>query len=65
MQQTMLKKTLFSFLIDYFTGKQFLIGTAFELFKKLKLWFLEGYFNLRKWRTNNQKLREKIYETES
>ena len=32
--------------------------------KKLKLRFLEGHFNLRKWRTNNQKLYEKFNETE-
>ena len=41
------------------------IDTAFELCKKLKLRFLEGHFNLRKWRTNKQKLCEQINETES
>ena len=58
------KKTLLSFFIDDFTWGEFSIGTAFELYKRLKLRFLEGRFNLRKWRTNNQKLREKINETE-
>ena len=58
------QKTLLSF-IDDFNGGEFSIDTAFELYKKLKLRFLEGHFNLRKWRTNNQKLHEKINETES
>ena len=31
----------------------------------MNLRFLEGHFNLRKWKTNNQKLREKINETKS
>ena len=35
------------------------------MYKKLKLRFLESHFNLRKWRTNNQKLHGKIDETES
>ena len=57
------KETLLSF-IDDFNGGEFSIDTAFELYKKLKLRFLEGHFNLRKWRTN-KKLHEKINETES
>ena len=61
----MVQKTLLPFFIDDFTGGEFSIGTAFELYKKFKLRFLEGHFNLRKWRTNNQKLREKINEIES
>ena len=59
------KKTLLSFFIDGFTRGEFSIDTAFELYKKLKLRFLESHFNLRKWRTNNKKLHEKINETES
>ena len=59
------QKTLLSFFIDDCTVGQFSIDTAFELYKKLKLRSLEGHINLRKWRTNNQKLREKINETES
>ena len=59
------QKTLLSFFIHDFTEGEFSIDTAFESYKKLKLRFLEGHFNLRKWRTNNQKLREKINETES
>ena len=35
------------------------------MYKKLRLRFLEGHFNLRNWRTNNQNLREKINENES
>ena len=59
------QKTLLSFFIDDFTGGEFSIDSAFELYKKLKLRFLEGHFSLRKWRTNNKTLREKINETES
>ena len=33
------------------------------MYEKLRLRFLEGHFNLRNWRTNNQNLREKINET--
>ena len=36
------------------------LETAFELFKKLKLRFLEAHFHLRKWKTNNSKLRQLI-----
>ena len=59
------QKTLLSFFIDDFTRGEFSNDTAFELYKKLKLRFLESHFNLRKWRTNNQKLHGKIDETES
>ena len=59
------QKALLSFFFDDFNGGEFSIDAAFELYKKLKLRFLEGHFNLRKCRTNNQKLREKINETES
>ena len=59
------QKSLLSFFIDDFTGRKFSIDTTFELYKKLKSRFLESHFNLRKWRTNNQKLREKFNETES
>ena len=34
-----------------------------ELYKKLRVRFAEGYFNLRKWRTNDANLRKLIFET--
>ena len=34
-----------------------------ELYKKLRVRFAEGYFNLRKWRTNDANLRKLISET--
>ena len=37
---------------------------AFELYKKLKIRFLEGQFNLTKWRTNNKQLRLLISQIE-
>ena len=36
---------------------------AIELYKKLRVRFAEGYFNLRKWRTNDANLRKLISET--
>ena len=59
----MFKKVCFRFLS--MTSREFSIDTTFELYKKLKSRFLASHFNLRKWRTNNQKLREKFNETES
>ena len=56
-------KTLLTFSIINFTGGEFSTDIAFELHEKLKSRFLEGH--LRNWKTNNQKLREKINETES
>ena len=38
---------------------------AFELYKKLKIRYLEGQFNLRKWRTNNPVLRKLIKNCEN
>ena len=57
------QKTLPSCFIDDLTEGEFSIDTEFEFPKRLKLRFLEGHFNLRRWRTNNQKFREKINET--
>ena len=57
------QKTLPSCFIDDLTEGEFSIDIAFEFHIRLKLRFLEGHFNLRRWRTNNQKFREKIDET--
>ena len=52
------KKVLDSFYVDDFTGGENSFEAALELYKKLKIRFTEGLFNLRKWRTNDSKLRE-------
>ena len=51
-----------SFFVDDFVGGEQTINTTLELFKKLRLRFLEGHFWLRKWRTNNETLRSRIKE---
>ena len=43
------------FYVDDFTGG---FPKALDLFKKLKLKFLDGHFHLRKWRINDPKLRK-------
>ena len=50
------------FYVDDFTGD---FPKALDLFKKLKLKFLDGHFHLRKWRTNDPKLRKIISENTS
>ena len=46
--------------MDEFSGGANTIDEIFDLFKKLKLRFFEGLFNLRKWRLNDSNLREKF-----
>ena len=46
-------------ILDCFYIEDF-IGGESDLFKKLKLRFLDGHFHLRKWRTNDPKLRKII-----
>ena len=55
-----MQQVLNSFYVDDFSGGANNLEKAYELFKKLKLRFLEGLFNLRKWRTNNPVLRQLI-----
>ena len=43
-------------LYDDFIGGEKSVSKAFELFKKLRIRFLEGHFLLRKWKTNNLEL---------
>ena len=42
------------------SGGENSLEKVYELFKKLKIHFLEGSFNLRKWRTNSDELRKLI-----
>ena len=49
-----------SFFVDDFIGGEESVAKAFELFKKLRIRFLEGHFLLRKWKTNNLELRNLI-----
>ena len=53
------------FYVDDFTGGESNFYKALDLFKKLKLKFLDGHFHLRKWRTNDSKLRKIISENTS
>ena len=56
---------LLSFFVDDFTGGGNNLQNTFELFKKLKIQFFEGKFNITKWRTNDAKLRQLISDCES
>ena len=53
-----------SFFVDDFSGGSKTTTAAFELYKKLKIRFLEGQFNLTKWRTNDKQLRLLISQIE-
>ena len=46
--------------MDEFSGGANIIDEIFDLFKKFKVRFFEGLFNLRKWRLNDSNLREKF-----
>ena len=60
-----LHKILGCFYVDNFTGGESDFYQALDLFKKLKLRFLDGHFHLPKWRTNDPKLRKIISENTS
>ena len=47
-------QVLRSFFVDDFSCGNKTTIAAFELYKKLKIRFLEGQFNLTKWRTNDK-----------
>ena len=49
---------------DFASGKNSVKG-CFELYRKLKLRFREGGFNMRKWASNNQELNELIKKEEA
>ena len=50
-------QVLRSLFADDFSGGSKTTIAAFELYKKLKIRFLEGQFNLTKWRKNDKQLR--------
>ena len=58
-------KTLDCFYVDGFTSGESDFYKALDLFKKLKLRFLDGHFHLCKWRTSDPKLRKIILENTS
>ena len=49
-----------SFYVDDFTGGENDFEKALDLYKKIKIRFLEGLFQIRKWQTNHPKLRKLI-----
>ena len=53
-----------SFFVDDFSGRSKTTIAAFELYKKMKVRFLEGQFNLTKWRMNDKQLRLLISQIE-
>ena len=54
------QKVIDSFYVDNFSGGANSLEGVYELFKELKLRFIDGVFNLRKWRTNEPNLRKII-----
>ena len=64
--QDFVQEVIDSFYVDDFIGgiepDVNALEKAIELFKKLKLRFLEAHFYLRKWKTNNTDLRRMINE---
>ena len=54
------QRVIDSFYVDDFSGGANSLEGVHELFKKLKLRFIDGAFNLRKWRTNEPNLRKVI-----
>ena len=61
----LLDKARSSFFVDDFIRGEESVAKVFELFKKLCIRFLEGHFLLRKWKTNNLKLRNLIIHNNS
>ena len=53
-----IRKTFVSFYVIDFSGGATSIEDVFKLFKNSKLQFLEGTLGLRKWQTDETKLRE-------
>ena len=51
------------FYVNDFSGGDTSFEKAIKLYKKLRVRFAGGYFNLRKWRTNNANLRKLNPET--
>ena len=61
--QAFVEKIKNSFYVENFSEGDTSFETALELYKKLRVRFAEGYFNIRKWRTNVANLRKPISET--
>ena len=59
--QILLTPVLNSFYVDDFTEGENDFEKALDMYKKLKIRFLEGLFHLRRRRTNQPKLRKLIY----
>ena len=55
-----MQKVIDSFYVDDFSGGANSLEGVHELFKKPKLRFIHGAFNLRKWRTNEPNLQKII-----
>ena len=55
-----MERVIASFYVDDFSGGANSLDDVHELFKKLKLLFINGVFNLRKFRTNEPNLRRII-----
>ena len=62
MTKDSLRKLNFFYVNDFYGGDTSFEMTI-ELYKKLRVRFTEGYFNLRKCRTNDANLRKPISET--
>ena len=61
----LIDKVLSSHFVDDFVGGEQSVAKALELFKKLRIRFLEGHFLLRKWKTNNLELQNPITHNNS
>ena len=59
------KRVLRSLYADDFSGGANNIENGVDLYKKLKLRFLEAGFNLTKWRSNSENLNEIISKLEA
>ena len=58
-------KIVHSFFVADFAGGEDTVEKAYLLFEKLKYRFLEGCFNLKKWKTNDKELRELICDNDT
>ena len=61
----LIDKVLSSHFVDDFIGGEQSVAKALELFKKLRIRFLEGHFLLCKWKTNNLELQNPITHNNS
>ena len=64
-EKELIDNVLSSLFVDDFIGGEESVAKAFELFKKLRIRFLEGHFLLRKWKTNNLELQNPITHNNS